>query len=120
MSRPPWIGIVTVRPSEWIHRSWLPVWRRLTKPGKRATRRKSRAVALGIHDFGRVLRQRGAASPILLRNHVEDARQLRHGLFSRGHQGVTPGDGGDLGDPRAIFLAIEHDLVGAEAGVGHV
>ena len=32
ISRPPWRGIVRARPSEWFHRSWLPVCRRLTKP----------------------------------------------------------------------------------------
>jgi hypothetical protein len=49
---------------------------------------------LGIHDFGRVLGQRGATLLILLGDHVEDMTQLRQNLFPRGHQGVTAGDGG--------------------------
>jgi hypothetical protein len=49
----------------------------------------SRAVALGIHDFSRILGQRSATLLILLGDHVEDVPQLRQGLFSSGHQGVA-------------------------------
>ena len=74
----------------------------------------------GTDDFGRVLGQRGAAPLILLDDHVEDVTQLRQGLFSRGHEGITAGDGGHVGNPRAIILAIEHDLIGVEAWAVHV
>jgi hypothetical protein len=79
-----------------------------------------RAVALGIHDFGRVLGQGSAPLLILLGDHIEDVTQLRQGLFPRGHQGVTAGDGGHLGDPGTIILTIEHDLIGVEAWAVHV
>jgi len=48
----------------------------LKKPSWRATRWISRAVALGIHDFGRILRQRSSALPILFGDHLEDVAQL--------------------------------------------
>jgi hypothetical protein len=38
ISRPPCSGIVTDRPSLCVQRSWLPVWRRLTKPSASAAR----------------------------------------------------------------------------------
>lgn len=53
-------------------------------------------------------------------DHVEDMTQLRQHLFSPGHQGIAAGAGWHLGDPRAIVLAIEHDLVGVETWVVHV
>jgi hypothetical protein len=38
ISRPPCSGMVTDRPSLCVQRSWLPVWRRLTKPRASAAR----------------------------------------------------------------------------------
>ena len=40
ISRPPWSGMVKDRPSSCVQRSWLPVWRRFTKPS--ASRRPRR------------------------------------------------------------------------------
>jgi serine/threonine protein kinase len=38
ISSPPCSGMVTARPSLCVQRSWLPVWRRLTKPRVSAAR----------------------------------------------------------------------------------
>src|SRR6266446_6362286 len=49
-----------------------------------------------------------------LGDHVENVAEFCPSLFSRGHQRVAPGDGGNLCNPGAIILAIEDDLVRVE------
>ena len=92
-------------------RSWLPVWRRLTKPSAAATRWNSRAVALGMHDFGSVLRQLHPAVPMLLRDQCEDLFEFGQGRFSGVHERVAASKSRDLGHPRSIVLPVQHDFV---------
>ena len=55
------------------------------EPQAEATRRNSSAWALGMHDFGRVLRERQALLVILRRDHLKNTFQCGQRLFSSRH-----------------------------------
>ena len=71
-------------------------------------------MALGIHDLGGVRREAQAFFAVLVGDETKDGGDFRQGRFAGGHEGVAARDGGDLGNPGTILLAVENDLVVVE------
>jgi len=71
----------------------------------------SRAVALGMDDFCRVRWKRETFFFVLLENHPKNAVEFFQRLLTGGHQRVTTGNGGNFGNPGAVFLPVKNDLV---------
>jgi hypothetical protein len=74
----------------------------------------SRAVALGMHDFGGVLRQCHPAVQMLLRDQREDVFEFGQGRFAGVHERVAASKSRDLGHPGPVVLAVQHDFVVVE------
>src|SRR5687767_8478410 len=64
-----------------------------------------------MHDFSRVLRKRLPAVLMLLGDQIKYVLEFSQGRLARIHQRVAASERRDFGYPRAIFLAVEDDLV---------
>jgi len=63
------------------------------------------------HSRSRSYPQGPAFFAALVSNEIENGAEFGQSLFARGHEWIAAGDGGNLGDPGTILLAIENDLV---------
>jgi hypothetical protein len=64
-----------------------------------------------MHDFGRVLRKGLPAVLALLGDQRKYVLEFSQSRLARVHERVTASESGDLGDPRAVVLAVQNDLV---------
>lgn len=70
-------------------------------------------------ELGPVYRQRFPALRVLFSNHPEDLLQLLQRSLARVHERIASADGWNLGDPSAVLLRVQDDLVVGQAGFTH-
>lgn len=103
------------RSAVWVDPAFVTAGLAARKPSAAAARWNWRAVALGMHDFGRVLWQRLSSLLIFLGDYREHALEFGERCLTRGHQCVAAAESRDLGHPRAVCLPVQDDFIVVKA-----
>jgi len=113
-------GFCEIAAGQFHCRRGLPVLRHRSKPGRIAARRKSSALAPGIHNRSAIRGQRQALLPVFGGNRFKHACKFGQCLFARRHKRVAPLNRGDFRHPAIRLIPIQHYLIIIETHPIHI